>query len=93
MIIKPVYLLTDEEFEKVLPETLTAEEENEYLCKVYEQELPIYLEEFARLIRKYGFIPFEDVGVAELTSYGGKGWARLIFFLKGLMPLDDYREE
>lgn len=83
--------MTKDEFDKYMKSD--EEKQVEYCENVLKQETPIFLEEFARLYRKYGELRCVVPGDQMLIGYGGKECAMKEFFLRGLMTVEDYKNE
>lgn len=83
--------MSDEELDEFME--LSNEEQEKYYGRVLKQETPNYLEEFARLYRKYGELKFVIPEDQILINYGGREFARTEFFLRGLMTAKEYINE
>lgn len=83
--------MDDEEFDEFME--LSNEEQEKYYEGLLKQETPNYLEEFARLYRKYGKLEFVMPEDQVLINYGGRDWAIRTFFIDGLMTVKEYINE
>ena len=83
--------MDDEEFDEFME--LSNEEQEKYYERLLKQETPNYLEEFARLYRKYGKLEFVMPEDQVLINYGGRDWAIRTFFIDGLMTVKEYINE